>query len=79
MYWYNMACDIKHTYAIQTLHVHYVQFSGKVGDSGSWQLSLVSHPPSSPFVQRDQAGHRFVGVNVLSKITKCFLNENKRM
>ena len=61
-----MACDVKCTYATQTLHVCYVQFSGKVGDGGPWQLSTVSHPPSSPFVQRGRAGHRFAPCRALS-------------
>ena len=58
VYWYNMACDVRRTYAIQTLHVRYVQFSGKVGDGWSRQLSPVSHPPFSP-MQRVQASHQF--------------------
>ena len=32
IYRYSMACDVKCTYATQTLHVRYVQFSGKAGD-----------------------------------------------
>ena len=56
---YNMVCDVKHTYAIQTLHVRYVEFNGMVGDGGSWQLTSISQPPSSPFVQCGWAGHRF--------------------
>ena len=34
IYRYNVVCDVKHTSAIQMLHVCYVQFSGKIGDWG---------------------------------------------
>ena len=42
IYRYSMACDVKCTYATQTLHVCYVQFSGKVGDGVNFESLTVS-------------------------------------
>ena len=43
IYRYNMVCDIKCTYATQTLHVRYVQFSGKVGDGVQLWIPYSQH------------------------------------
>ena len=49
IYWYNMACDVKRTYAIQTLHVRYACSVARlvmVGLDSSLQSAILHLVPS---------------------------------